>query len=126
VIMGACDRETSAGRTDGSWLQPHASQVGSSPVQMPQSRSVPAWVLRVGQVGVYVLHRRLKLIESISEFHQVGSGDEDVVGPEAVPRRQMPCFECPLAMAAPAVQLWTPRALRGPESRPTPETPANR
>jgi hypothetical protein len=66
------------------------------------------------------------LIERISQFDQVGSRHQDVVGSKAVGGCQMPRFEGSLAMAPPAIDLRTAGARRSPERRPTPETSTNR
>ena len=128
VIMGALPTSgpgSLPGRADGSRFQAHSPQVGSGPIQVPQRRSVPTGVVGFGQVGVDVFHRRLELIERIPEFDQGVSGQEDVVGSEAVGGRQMPRFKSSLAMATPAIDLGTAGPQRNPERRPTPETYTN-
>ena len=143
VIMGACGYGRSGlpatsiacsiGRSfdysldwaDGLGLEPKSSKVGGRPVEVPQGRSVPGWIVGFGQIGVDVFHCRFELIHGIPELHQVGPRHENVVLSEAVGGGQMPRFECSLPMTAPAVHLGATWAFRGPKCCPAPKAPAN-
>ena len=92
---------------------------------MPQGSSVGPVIVRRGQIRVYVFHRRLELVQRISQGHQMGSRYQHIVGAEAVRLRQMPAFEGALTVTPATVDLGPARALWGPKGSPAPKTPAN-
>ena len=117
--------ETSGSRSDRFGLEPHSTEVGSGSIKMPQGSPVGCLIVGRGQIRVDVFHRRLEVVQRISQRHQMGSRYQHIVGAEAVRLRQMPAFECALTMAPATVDLGPARAFRSPKCSPAPKTPAN-